>query len=65
MSPSLQKGWNIACHASAQDNCDVMKWLLDHMSNFGADINCPNKVGGTTLIHYIIITTYRKDPLLC
>ena len=44
MSPPSQNGWNIACHASAQDNCDVMKWLPDHMSNYRADVNLPNIV---------------------
>ena len=64
-APPPQNGWNIACHASAQDNCDVMKWLLEHMSNYGADANQANKVGGAILMYYVIIITCRKDSLLC
>ena len=30
-----------------------MKWLLDHMSNYGADINFPNKVDGAILIYVL------------
>ena len=61
-SPS-QNGWNIACHASAQDDCAVMEWLLDHMKNYGADITSQDKVGGTVCCITIIITSHRKDSL--
>ena len=67
MSPSPQNGWNIACHASAQDNCDVMKWLLDHMSKYGADVKHANKVGGaiaTSTLHCHYNLQKGSSPLL-
>ena len=36
-----------------------MKWLLDHMSNYGADVNQANKVGGA--ISYIDILHYHYN----
>ena len=59
-----QKGWNIACHASAQDNCEVMEWLLNNMSDYGADITSNNEVGGAVHYSAVVMTIYRKDPML-
>ena len=45
-----QKDWNVACQASVQDNCEVMEWLLNNMSNYGADITSYNVVRGCSYL---------------
>jgi len=37
-----------------------MKWLLDHMTNYGADVKCCNKVGGALLLNYVYRYNVQK-----
>lgn len=58
----MQKRWDLACHASAQDNVEVMKWLLKNMPSH-ADISHSTEVCMTRWLILLIATVESLEPV--